>query len=365
MAMPRGRHEGNVFKRPARNYWEGSVSLGGRRYYVVGKTRQEVINKLRALSLRYETGALAPPSRLALGEWLLRWLSAGEARWRRSTLRRRRQVLAPLLALPVARVRLQRLSPLHVLTALEELRRAGMGARSLAMCWETLHAALEDAREMGLAADNPCARVPRPRHEGRERPTWGEEEARRFYDACLASGHPLGPLLAFLLCTGLRVGEALGLRWRDIGEDGAAVVREQVVWTGQEFCLGPPKTRAGVRAVPLPRAALRCLEALPPPRSPDEHVFWRERPPNPVAVSRAMTALCRRAGVPRLNCHSLRAVAASLLVAQGVEVRAVQALLGHSRASITLDIYSRHLSPQARQVAEAMDQALDPRESGP
>ena len=355
--MPRGKWEGNVFKRPTRGYWEGSVRLGGRRYYVTGRTRQQALDRIRALVRRHETGGLSPPSRMPVGEWLRRWLEGGRGRWRESTWRRRELALRPLME-DLGRLRLQSLTPLHLAAALQGLRRRGAGARAVEMAYATLHAALEEAVAMDLLADNPCARVPRPRAEPAPRPTWGEEEARRFYDACLASGHPLGPLLGFLLCTGLRVGEALGLRWRDVGEDGALLVREQAVWVGRELVTGPPKTRAGVRAVALPRAALRCLEALPPPRSPDEHVFWRERPPYSVQVSRAMTALCRGAGVPRLTAHGLRGVAASLMVARGMEPRAVQAALGHSRPSITLDLYSRHVLPSARAIAEALDQAL-------
>lgn len=364
--MRRGRHEGNVFKRPTRSYWEGSIRLAGRRYYVTGRSRQEVVERLRALSARHGLSGLALPTRLTVGEWLARWLEAGRSRWRPSTWQRRERLLRFLLPL-LGHLSLSRLSPLQVMAALEELRGKGMGACSLLLSYDTLHAALEEAVTLGLIPDNPCQRVPRPRYSPRPRPVWGEEEARRFYRVCLESGHPLGPLLAFLLSTGLRVGEALGLRWQDVGEDGALWVRETAVWLphSREFHLGPPKTRAGQRALVLSRAALRCLELVGPPASPEARIFWPtgDRPPTPQQLHRAMTALCREAGVPRLNVHSLRSVAASLLVARGMELRAIQALLGHSRPSITLDVYSRHVAPQARLVAKALNQAFGEEET--
>jgi integrase len=69
---------------------------------------------------------------------------------------------------------------------------------------------------MGVIADNPCARVPRPRHEAREAQDWGLEDMRRFLRAALEDSRPLAWMLALMLMTGLRPGEALGLRWEDI-----------------------------------------------------------------------------------------------------------------------------------------------------
>ena len=238
--MPRGHWEGNVFKRPTRSYWEGSVRLGGRRYYVTGRTRQEVLDRIRELVARHAWGLLAPPSRLTLGEWLGEWLRQGEGRWRPSTLRRRRQALAPVLG-ELGQVRLSRLSPLHVLRALASLRERGVGSRTVQLAHATLHTALEEAREMGLLADNPCSRVPRPRHEPREARDWTLEDMRAFLASALGDGRPLALGLALMLLTGLRPGEMLGLRWEDVDWDGEALrVRRSISWAGSEWHEGPP-----------------------------------------------------------------------------------------------------------------------------
>jgi integrase len=355
MAMPRGRHEGNVFKRPARNYWEGSVSLGGRRYYVVGKTRQEVIDKLRALVFRHAQGLLSPPSRLTLGEWAREWLRQGEGRWRPSTHRRRRQVLSPV-AERLGRVRLSRLSPLHIASLLEDLRREGMGTRSLELCWATLHTCLEDAKTLGIIAHNVCEQVQRPRHEPREAQDWSLDDMRRFLRTALEDLRPLASMLALMLMTGLRPGEALGLRWEDVDWDAEALrVRRSLTWAGSSWHIGKPKTRAGERAVALPSLALEMLSRLP---RGEGFAFWQERPPTTKQVSKVMGELCQRAGVPRRPAHYLRHCHASLLAASGLDVKTLQRRLGHAQASVTLDVYAHALSEMDRRAAEMVDEAL-------
>lgn len=353
--MPRGRHEGNVFKRPTRNYWEGSVSLGGRRYYVTGKTRQEVIDKLRALVMRHTQGTLCPPSRLTLGEWAREWLRQGEGRWRPSTHRRRRQVLSPVVE-RLGRVRLARLSPLHIASLLEDLRREGMGTRSLELCWATLHTCLEDAVEMGLLGSNPVSRVPRPRHQPREGQDWTLEDMRAFLRACLEDGRPLAWGLGLMLLSGLRPGEMLGLRWEDIDWDAEALkVRRAITWAGSTWHLGRPKTRTGERAIALPALALDVLSRLP---RGEGFAFWDKAPPTSKQVSKVMGELCERTGLPRRPAHYLRHCHATLLAASGLDVKTLQRRLGHAQASVTLDVYAHALGEMDRRAAEMVDRAL-------
>jgi|GEM_PF-6963549 len=128
--MPRGKWEGHVFKRPTRCYWEGQVRLCGRRFFVTGRTRGEVVEKLRALVYRHTAELLAPPTSLTLAQWCRDWLVQGKARWRPTTWRRRAQVLVPLME-KMGHIRLTRLSPLHVLWALDEIRQRAWGAGAL------------------------------------------------------------------------------------------------------------------------------------------------------------------------------------------------------------------------------------------
>lgn len=346
----RANHEGTYVHRRGR--WEAAVRIAGRRYWVSGRTRQECRDKLQALLLRHQAGELAPPSRLTLGEWCQQWL--GQGRWRPSTLRRYRQVLAPLLA-RLSHVRLSRLEPWPIAAVLASL---DMGGRSKELAHVVLHACLSEAVKLGLIATNPMSRVPRPRHQKPEAKDWGLEDMRQWLREALEDATPLASLLALMLLTGLRPGEALGLRWDDIDlERGTLTVRRNVTWAGSTWHIGRPKTRAGERTVALPALAVRLLSRL---ERRSLYVFWQSRPPTSKQVSNVMRELCQRAGVPRRPAHYLRHAHASLLVHLGADVKTAQRRLGHASAHVTLDVYAHHIGEGDKRLAEALDGALAP-----
>ncbi|HXG41706.1 MAG TPA: site-specific integrase [Dehalococcoidia bacterium] len=352
--MPRRGNGEGTYRRRGRG-WQAGIRIAGHRYWVSGRTRQECREKLQALLERHRQGQLAPPSRLTLQDWAALWLREGEGRWRPTTLRRRRQVLAPLLE-RLGRVRLSRLDPLHLSAALLELRERGMGSRSLELCYVTLQACLGEAQRRGLIGQDPLQRVPRPRHERREAREWGLEEMRRFLRAALQDARPIAQMLAVMLMTGLRPGEALGLRWDDIDLAACTLtVRRSVTWAGSEWHIGRPKTRAGERTVALPSLAVSLLSRLP---REGVYLFWQERPPYSKRISEEMTELCQRAGVPRRPAHYLRHAHASLLAAGGLDVKTLQRRLGHSQASVTLDVYAHALTELDRRAAQMVDGAL-------
>ncbi|HXG42349.1 MAG TPA: site-specific integrase [Dehalococcoidia bacterium] len=344
----RANHEGSYVQRRGR--WEACIRIAGHRYWVSGRTRQECRERLQALLLRHQAGQLAPPSRLTLEEWAREWLERGG--WRPSTLRRYRQALAPLL-LRLGRARLSRLEPWHIAVALGHL---DVGSRTRELAYVALHACLNEALRMGLLASNPCSRVPRPRHQPREARDWTLQDMRRFLSCALSDPSPIAQMLALMLTTGLRPGEALGLRWDDVDLAAATLtVRRSVTWVGSEWHVGRPKTKAGERAVALPALAVSLLSRLP---REGVYVFWRERPPYSKRISEKMTGLCERAGVPRRPAHYLRHAHASLLVHLGVDVKTAQRRLGHASANMTLDVYAHHLAEGERRLASLLNQAL-------
>jgi len=355
-AMGRGKragHEGNVRQRG--RTWEASVSLGGRRFYVYGRTRAEAVERLRELVERHRLGQLAPPTRMTFAEWAERYLEGCRQRLRPNTLDSYRDALRALLP-HLGRVRLQRLTPLHVQAALSALAEAGRGRRFLALAYGALHSCLEQAVRLGLLGSNPCRRVARPPYRRREGSDWSMADMRRFLAVAASDPRPTARMLAFMLLTGLRPGEAIGLKWADLDWEGATLtVRRSLSYTSGGWHEAGPKTRTGERAIALPASALAILQGLER-RLP--WVFWHERPPLPSKLSALMGELCERAGVPRRPAHYLRHAHASLLAASGLEVKTLQRRLGHSQAAVTLDIYSHALSEMDRRAAEMVDRAL-------
>ncbi len=229
------------------------------------------------------------------------------------------------------------LSPSFLTEVLAAWGREGVGARTLEKRYRFLAAALRSLGKGELLSG-----VPKPRSRPLPRPLWGEEEARRFLSVC--PDRKWGKLFAFLLLTGLRLGEALALDWQDLGPDWVRVTKTFV--RGQ---IRPPKTAAGVRTVPLPPLAWEFLGE----RSRG-WVFRTERGsiPSRANLLRNFRSLCQEAQVPRIRIHDLRKVHASLLLWHGIDPKTVQSLLGHSTPFLTLQVYAQALGAKGKEQVE-------------
>ncbi|MEZ4522226.1 MAG: site-specific integrase, partial [Thermomicrobiales bacterium] len=151
-----------------------------------------------------------------------------------------------------------------------------------------------------------------------------------------------GPLFAVLATTGLRFSEAIGLRWSDVDWDAGTVrVEQTVVWSHGEFHILPPKTKAGRRTVSLTQPAVRALRRLEHECSPEIRIFRTETgaPPRHSDIRLFLHDLCDEAGVPRINIHGLRHVAAMLAFEAVDDIYLVQQRLGHSHVGVTLAVY--------------------------
>jgi len=211
-----------------------------------------------------------------------------------------------------------------------------------------LKAMLADAFEDGLIRTNPAARVRVPARVEFVEEVEGEGHIRALtqeqVSALIAATDPAYRLLVhFLVATGLRVGEAVALRWSDI-DFGRQLVRVRRRFYRDTFA--PPKSRYGRRDVPLPPGLARDLWDLRKGATGDDALVFPGRDGRPLAQSstyRAIQAAGKKVGVKAGN-HTLRHTCATLLFKAGANAKQVQLWLGHHSPAFTLATYV-HLLP--------------------
>jgi len=233
-----------------------------------------------------------------------------------------------------------------------------------------LSAALTRAMREELVSRNVARLVTLPPAPARDRRPWSVEEARRFLQ--VARRDPLHAAFTFLPAYGLRRGEVLGLSWDDVDLDqGVIHVRRQVVRAGGQLHLGPVKTTAGVRELPLLEIARDALIEHEAKQLLGNSVSeWdRERlifttasgrPVEPRNIGRSFERIVRKAGVRPIRLHDLRHTTASLLKKLGVSPRDAMVILGHSNISVTLGIYTHVDEDSRRDALDRLGQALRP-----
>ena len=179
-------------------------------------------------------------------------------------------------------------------------------------------------------------------------------------DLAAAAGS-YGTLVNVLAYTGLRWGEAAGLRAGrvDLTRRRLEIVEATSEVRG-EIIFGTPKTHQR-RSVPFPRFLTEPLAALVADKAPDDLVFTS--PDGHVLRNtnfrhRVFDPAARQAGLTGLTPHELRHTAASLAVAAGANIKAVQQMLGHASAAMTLDVYAGLFADDLDAVAERLDAAV-------
>ena len=154
--------------------------------------------------------------------------------------------------------------------------------------------------------------------------------------------------------------KAIGLRVRDLDMlRRRATVSENAVQVGSEVLVGTPKAHKQ-RSVPLPEFLLPYLARQCQRRDRDDLLFPGDDGGHlgrPHSTSGWFIKAVAGSGVPRVTPHDLRHTAASLAVSAGANVKAVQRMLGHASAAMTLDVYADLFDDDLEAVATALHDA--------
>jgi len=373
----------NGHVRSLRGYWRVLLELepddGRRRQemlpakYTVKKTAEKAMHdELR----ERERGDYVAPVDLSLGDYLTtRWLpSLGAEELAPSTLVTYTLDVARIVPLigtiPLQKLNRNDVSVMAARLASDTSKRTGrvLAPATRRATLISLQHALDDAVKAGLLKVNPAGGVKRPKVRRAEMQTWSAAELSTFLRA--TRGGRLGSLWHLLALTGLRRGEALGLKWADVDfEHGRLALQRQRVMVKTEVTERQTKT-GKPRSVSLDVDTTAVLQRQSQQQLDDAsewqaawvgdgHVFTRENgePWMPNAITRYFDQVVRTVDVPRIRLHDLRHTRATLALRAGVHPKVVQERLGHANISITMDTYS-HVMPDMRESAAELVAAL-------
>jgi len=347
-------------------YWAAVDPASGRRVqHTKGgfRLRAEAETHLTTVLPSVAAGTFRADGKLNVEQLLEQWKAAKASEGLRpGTLAMYSDVAAGWLVPNIGGLKVTQLSPKVAGELVATLRspggsRLGRGAlsdRSVQLALSVLKAATRWAWESGLMGRDVLAGFKRPRIETHDRvaSAWSAEEAGKFL-AAIADDR-LRAAWWLILTRGPRRGEVCGLRWEDVDlEAGRIRVVHTRVMVDRKAVVSDPKTSAGRRSLPLDAGLTAEFRAHRKRQREDQlrageawtesgYVFTDElgSPLLPQTLSRRFDALSAKAGVRRVRLHDGRHSAATMLLNDGTPVHIVSKLLGHSRASITLDVYA-------------------------
>jgi len=339
----------------ARRPWHpGGVPL--QRRYVYSKTRAEVAEKLAKVLSDHRAGQLVADEQITAQQFFETWLESVSRSVAFSTWQRYETMIRIHVMPSIGRLRLARLSPLHLEQLYTGRLDAGLSPTTVLQLHRIVHHALRDAMRWNLVQRNVSELVTPPRRAHYEFRVLSPHEAQTFLRA--VKGDRLEALYVLAITTGMREGELFGLRWADAN-----------LRTGSLHLVRQLKTKSSRRQVLLPRIAAEALTAHRV-RQAAERAYagtaWEEhglvftntlgRPLHPTNfLLRDFYPLLERADLPRMRFHDLRHSAATLLLELGIHPKVVSEMLGHSQIGITLDLYSHVTVTMQQQAVTALD----------
>lgn len=335
-------------------------SVEGKRYSVYGSTIKECRVKELEKREQIKEKVYQKSKGLKVEDYLSRWIDSRELVVKSSTLRTYKKLLRRISNTPIdtAGTKFGSLKLVNIeaqnVRDLQRALREDLTTRTANDCLSLLKKALEAAKNERIIQWNPCDPVERlKRTEEPARDTihraLSAEEVENFMEA--AAGSWYFCLYNFLLYTGMRIGEASAL---SAGDFSADVIRisKTVTRTEKGYEIAEQtKTDAGRRTVPIRPEARKALDeqrainktmfgdkvikiGTPIFRMPKGNVIRPDR------VNSDILKICEKAGIEKFTCHAFRATFTSRCVADGMPVKELMEILGHTDVEMTLGLYA-------------------------
>ena len=295
-------------------------------------------------------------SKITIGEWLPQWL-ARQVQLKPTTMVRyevalRRQILPRWEFVSLAKI-----THSDVSSWVHSLTDEGLAPATVRYAHRVLSLALTAAVRDGRLVRNVAEGVPLPRVVGKPKRFLTHDQVQALAEACA----PYGTLIKVLAYAGLRWGELVALTTRRVDLKRRRIeVVEAITEVHGRVIVGTTKTHQR-RSVPIPRFLADELAAQLAGKAPGDLVFTAPEGGvlrNTNFRPRFFDPAAEKAGLPGLTPHELRHTAASLAVAAGANVKAVQQMLGHASAAMTLDVYAGLFADDLDAVADRLDRAF-------
>lgn len=379
MAVNKRQGKSGVAYRVTVDYPPDPITGKRKRRTETYRTRKEADSREREWLTEIERGTAVDGGKMSVSDYLVYWLATyAKHNVRLSTYTAYASYCTNHIIPAFGAIMLTKLQPIHLQDFYQaklsggrlDGKAGGLTPRTVKYFHSIIREALQHAFEQNLVTRNVADAVKPPRGTRPPITVWNADEARTFLN--VAQNAPYAPLWLVLLTTGMRRGEALGLRWQDVDtKKGLLSVRQTLVDVNGQVSYGEPKTKSGRRTIELDST---CLAALVAHR--DTSAFrrkacgdtWRDYDLvfttddgnwiHPRNVDREYSRILSKTDLPRITLHGLRHTCATLLLLHNVNPKVVSERLGHASIGITLDTYSHVLPTMQKQAADAIGAAL-------
>jgi integrase len=362
--------EGTIMYLEKKKLWMGKISLGRKsdgtinRQSIYGKTQKEVSDKLRNLSIQYGTGDVFDAASMTFKEWVNYWLE----NYKKLNLKPKtyevydRFIKLHIATSSIGQTTLRKITPMQIQRLVNDKFKSGLSSSSVRKMFNIINQALQKACDSDMLQKNPASTVELPEHSQKEIKVFTMEEQNKFFEA--AKDDALYDFFVIAVDTGIRLGELLAITWKDVDLKNELIsISKNLIYVKDYNNEGDkenilkiqevPKTKASIRKVPLTQRSKHILKKRKLAAEDDEGTIFITKTKkfiSPRNVERSFCRIAEKAKISDCNVHSLRHTYATRMFEAGTPAKIVSEILGHSKVSHTLDIYT-HVIPHLKNEA--------------
>lgn len=333
------------------------------------KTKREAEKALAALITTVDSGTYIEPSTMLFEEYLHEWFQTKQSQIGKQTSKNYESNIRHHIVPYLGKYPLSMLNTLIIQKFINSLIDKGLSNATIKKIYNILNNVIQKAFNLELISKNIVSMVELPQVVRIEMKVWNIDEVKLFLKAAEESRYFIAFHLA--ITTGVRQGELLGLRWKDVDlERGTIHIRQTLSHDGKEFLAGA-KTASGIRPISLLSETINTLKKHKTAIAKEKLKAGTDYIDNDLVVctcfgtvltprnlTRTFKGLIEKANVPTIRFHDLRHTHATSLLIEGIHPKIVAERLGHSRVSMTLDIYSHVLPNMQKEAAEKLNKSL-------
>lgn len=319
-----------------------------------------------------EHSDMSMPSDMLVESWFDYWIGIKKKTVRPNTVRNYTERYERNIRPVIGKMPLSEVKPLHCQKIFYDMAEQGYKNTTIYQTRIALYNMLEFAKENDVLRNNPCKRSIKSDMGAptEKKVALTRDIQKRFLE--FAEGQSYENQYKFILQTGLRTGELVGLQWSDIDfETRTMQINRSMEYrhSAKEWRIGEPKSKSGYRTIPLTDEAVAILLNQKEKNEKIEDISdeWKEviflcRKGTPVKNSTYDTALfkiCEKADIPKFSMHVLRHTFATRCIEGGIKPKTLQTLLGHSNIGITMNLYVHTTEEEKKKEMDLVADALN------